>query len=156
MIWYGGEPGKTPSTYIQEVPDGLPRPVLKEGLLPNPRALSPDGAAVSCQDQNGAWSVCPLDGAAPKSLPGVASSERVFSWTPDGRFVYAFDGRTLPINIFRVEVATGRRTLWTAITPSDPAGLNGAVVPLIAPDGQTIAYTLRRVLGDLYLVPGVK
>jgi hypothetical protein len=65
-------------------------------------------------------------------------------------------GKGLSFSISRLEVATGRRTLWNEIVPSDPAGFRGIASFLIAADEKSYVYSYSRTLADLYLVSGLK
>ncbi len=59
-------------------------------------------------------------------------------------------------NIYRVELATGRRDLWKTLTPADPTGFEEIYAVHIADDEQSYYYTISRVLSDLYLVRGLR
>ena len=58
--------------------------------------------------------------------------------------------------IYRVEVATGRRILWKELTPGDAAGVSGIQDIVVTPDGQSYFYGYHQVLCELFLVGGVK
>jgi hypothetical protein len=62
----------------------------------------------------------------------------------------------LPLHLYKLEVATGRRQLWKEIAPADMAGVSNHIYPKITPDGQTVVYALQRTLSDLFVVEGVK
>ncbi len=56
-----------------------------------------------------------------------------------------------------LNLETGRRSAWKAISFADPAGLtlvNANVA--ISPDGQSYAFDYARSFTDLYLVEGLK
>jgi hypothetical protein len=56
----------------------------------------------------------------------------------------------------RVDVATGERSSWTEVRVEDKAGA-GPMLPLaITPDGQSYAFSVHRVLSELYLVRGLR
>ena len=58
--------------------------------------------------------------------------------------------------IFRLDPATGRRTLFREIAPSDSAGFMNPPRVVLIPDGSAYAYGGFRMLSDLYLVEGLK
>jgi hypothetical protein len=66
------------------------------------------------------------------------------------------EGRGTPARLIRLDLETGRRTLWKDLAPADPAGLQGITSIAITPDGQTCAYSVGRTLSQLYLVEGLK
>ena len=44
-----------------------------------------------------------------------------------------------PLEVYRVDLGNGKRTLWKDITPSDPAGIAGRGFLVMTPDGKTYA-----------------
>jgi hypothetical protein len=62
----------------------------------------------------------------------------------------------VPAKVYRVELATGKRTVWKQIAPLDPTGVSTIGPILMTPDGKTYVYGFHRTLGDLYLVEGLK
>jgi hypothetical protein len=70
--------------------------------------------------------------------------------------LYVFRRGDLPLKVYRLDVATGRKDLWKTLMPSDAAGI-GSIVPVIpTPDGSSYVYTYARTLSDLYLVEGLR
>jgi hypothetical protein len=65
------------------------------------------------------------------------------------------DARTVA-TIERLEVATGRRSRWKELQPTEAAGLIEILRVVITPDGAGYAYTVGSRLGTLYLVEGLK
>jgi eukaryotic-like serine/threonine-protein kinase len=157
VLWYASEQGKPGQAYIQDVPDGSPQPILKPGFNPQFWPISPDGSVVPCKGVDRKWMLCPLNGADPKPIPGLAPADAIRQWTPDGKFLYVetkVDGASL--NVIKLEAATGRHQPWKQISPSDPAGVGRNIFSRITPDGQTVVYQLQRTLTDLFVVEGVR
>jgi hypothetical protein len=69
--------------------------------------------------------------------------------------VYVHHPGLLPRRVFRIDLATGERTLWKELMPRDAAGIS-AVDPVISRDGRAYAYSYLRRLEDLYLATGVR
>jgi eukaryotic-like serine/threonine-protein kinase len=146
--------------FVQEAPDGLPRPVTPEGIMNMYPAISPDGRWVAAGlEQHGslqqAW---PLAGGDPRPLRGLKPGDWVVRWSSDGRFVFAYEiGQAQPPwTVFRVDLETGHRDVWKTLEPASSSG-----VPLLArihvtPDGQSYAYTFERTQSELYLVSGLR
>ena len=66
-------------------------------------------------------------------------------------------GRTKVRHLFtRVDVTMGKRQVVKEWTPADRAGVTGHDSAGISADGKTIVYSYNRVVGDLYLVNGLK
>ena len=53
-------------------------------------------------------------------------------------------------------VRLGRRDVWRDLAPADLAGLVDPPRPVITPDGKTYAYSVYRIVSNLYLVEGLK
>ena len=62
----------------------------------------------------------------------------------------------MPIRVYRFDPSTGRRELLKEIMPADLAGVFGFNRIFMTPDGKGYAYSVSRVLSDLYVVEGLK
>jgi hypothetical protein len=78
------------------------------------------------------------------------------SWNQDGSSIYLYRTGEVPAKIYRLELATGKKTLWKQIVPIDPTGVSTIGPIMVTPDGKTYIYGFHRTLGDLYLVDGLK
>ena len=74
-------------------------------------------------------------------------------WGGDGRSVY-LENLEPSTKVFRVDLETGRRTLWKEFIPSDPSATIRRI--LLTPGGKSYAYAQNRNLSELYLVEGLK
>jgi len=63
---------------------------------------------------------------------------------------------TIPVQITRVDIASGRRELFKEIAPADPAGVISIPGIRFSKDGKSYAYSVGRVLSDLHVVDGLK
>jgi hypothetical protein len=96
------------------------------------------------------------DGGEPKEAPGVAPEETVIHWTADGRGLYVASFRSMPVTVYRVELATGRREPVRSFAPADGAGVLNLGPALLSADGKSYVYSYRRILDDLYVVTGAQ
>jgi hypothetical protein len=64
--------------------------------------------------------------------------------------------RSVPAQIFRVDPASGKHELWKEIAPADPAGVRSIVDINLSADGKSYAYSVHRILSDLFVVDGLK
>jgi hypothetical protein len=98
----------------------------------------------------------PVASGEPRPIPGLQVGEAPVAWSADGRALYIYRGGELPAKVYRLDIASGKRTLWRQLMPPDPAGVEyvGPILP--SPDGTAYAYGYRRLLSDLYLVEGLK
>jgi hypothetical protein len=156
VLFSAYESGKPPRVYIQTVAGGGPRPILPPGYSAVFRAISPDGHSVACYE-GGKYRICPLDGfdatgAEPAPIPGLEEGEQPLRWTPEGQFLYVCDTAKLPLRIYKLETATGKRQLWKEIMPPDISGLASEIVTTISRDGQSLVYAYSRVLSELFIV----
>lgn len=63
---------------------------------------------------------------------------------------------TIPVQITRVDLATGKREPWKEIVPADLAGVQSIPSIRLSADGKSYAYSVGRILSDLYVVDGLK
>jgi Tol biopolymer transport system component len=140
-----------PRLYVQEI-SGDPKPISPEGLVAG-AAVSPDGRIATVV--NGKGLLLSVSGGEPKPIAGLTGDDAPVGWTADGRALYVARG-DLTAEISLVDVASGARTPWKTLVPSDRAGIASVNSIYISPDGASYAYSYTRVLSELYLVDGVK
>jgi len=116
--------------------------------------VSPDGKLVVLEDKNGTPLRWPVDGGPGLPIPGLLAGDIPLTWSDDGGSIFV-SGSSTPIPIDRLSLATGRRTPWLTISPSDTAGLRYAVVT-ITPNGKYWALSVAKLLTDLYVVDGLR
>jgi hypothetical protein len=97
----------------------------------------------------------PLGGGEDREVPGLEPGMQPLRFSADGRSLLVAGPEDTPTRVYRVDLATGRRTLRHELMPADPAGVTtlGAVV---TPDGRGYAYNYRQILHNLYLVEGLR
>jgi len=116
--------------------------------------VSPDGSVVVLQDVEGAMQRWPIDGGDPLPIPGLLEGESPLSFSEDGRALFVA-GRSIPIPIVKLDLASGVRTPWMTLAPTDAAGLRYATVEM-TPDGKHWVLAVSKLLTDLYVVEGLK
>jgi eukaryotic-like serine/threonine-protein kinase len=95
-----------------------------------------------------------VPGGTVHDLPGVAAGDRVLGWGSDEKTVFAWD-RRLPADVYRVDITTGRRERVMEVRPQPNVGLMYGRI-LVAPDGQSACYRVRRGLSTVYAVKGLE
>jgi hypothetical protein len=155
VVISGNEKGRGVRLFVQEVDGATARPITPEGegFLMTP---SPDGKLVPSTGPIGEERLYPVEGGAPRPLPGVRNGDDILLWSADGRSVLVLRRPSLPARIDRVDVATGRAVLWREIAPTDRTGMITVPSVLISDDESTLSYSVRRLLSELYLVDGLK
>ena len=142
--------------YVQDITTNKMEAISPEGTNGLSFALSPDGQFVAAVGPDEKGYLFPVAKGDPRPIPGLLPGEAPVAWSADGRSLYIYRGGELPAKIFRLDIASGSRTLWKQLMPPDPAGVEyvGPILP--SPDGTAYAYGYRRLLSDLYLVEGLK
>jgi serine/threonine protein kinase/Tol biopolymer transport system component len=156
ILFHGRERGHETRLYVQTI-DGEPRAISPEGITPSAigHDLSSDGRFAFARDAAGQAWLYPVDGGAPKALPGVQTGEDPVGWSTDGKAVYVMATSALPSIVYRVELDSARRTVWKDLTFADSAGINYAGAHLVM-DGKAYTLSFNRDLSELYVVNGLK
>ena len=115
----------------------------------------PDGRTVAVTGPDKKPYLYSLSGGEPTLIPGVALTERLCGWLPDGKSVYVQKLGQLPGDVWIVDIATGSRKLWKQLVPSDASGLTSIGSIRVTPDGSAYVYSFVRNLADLYVVEGL-
>jgi len=147
------EEGRAERLYAIDMAGGNPRAISPEGVS-WPFAVSPSGhaAASVC---GGNIVVYHTDDSEPRVVEKARERERVVAWSSDGKALFVCARGRISVDIDRVEIESGARSLWHTIRPSDPAGIMDLFPVKITPDGERYTYGYRRYLSDLFIVRGV-
>ncbi len=148
----GNEAGRPVRAFRQSIDGGPPEPVTPEGV---DGMLSPDGTTIIARDVDGGGRLYPVDGGAPRAIVGLQADDDVAAWSPDGKAVCVYRKGQVPVNVERIDLATGRRTPVLTITPQQRAGLVRIwfTAPVFDPDGG-YAYSYRRTFTKMFVVKG--
>jgi len=150
----GREAGHSPRAYVQDVSGGLPRPFTPENTWA--LSISSDGEWIAAISQGQGVSVWPAGGGSPHQVPGTGPGDRPVSFSADGRSLWVFRRGEVPVNVFQVEIGSGRRTLWKTLMPPDPDGVYAITNLQVTPTGDAYFYGYARVLSELYVVRGLR
>jgi len=156
FVFSGNEPEKGVRLYVQDVSGGKPKAISPEGVDAQAFAVSPDGQWVIGigPDQKG-YLFSPA-GADSRVVNGIEAGDIPINWSQDNRSIYLYRAGEVPAKVYRLELATGKRTVWKQIAPLDPTGVSTIGPIRMTPDGKTYVYGFHRTVGDLYLVEGLK
>ncbi len=154
VLFLGERSGdRSPRLFEQPAAGGAPRalPLAAEEIGP----ISPDGSTLAVASESGEIRLLPIDGAAPRTVPGATANE-VLRWSGDGSAIFVRKGR-MPATLLRVETSTGAATRIADLAPSDRSGVVFiGERPPITPDGSAYAYSFVRFLDDLFVVTGLR
>jgi hypothetical protein len=152
----GGVSEEKARLYVWRMDNALPpTPISPEGVRGTP-IVAPDGQWVAIQRDAVPLSLYAVNGGASRSLSGGLSDDRPLKWSADGRSLFVRRGSDVPARIERLEVTTGKRSLWRELRPADMAGVFGITSVVLTPDGGSYGYTVASSLGSLYLAQGLK
>ena len=153
VVIAGADASDVERLYVQDVAGGAPTAVSAEHvtLARLGRPVSPDGRRVAALDPDGIPALYPLDGGAPRPVPGLNDYDVPLCWTPDGRELMVARYEDTPPRVEHVEVASGKTRPWKGPSRSLPGGLLGQARVLVSPDGESYAYGTYRRMSDLYL-----
>jgi eukaryotic-like serine/threonine-protein kinase len=144
--------------YIQDINNGAPRAFTADGVSLAARAASPDGLHVLGR-AGAQWSLYPIDRGNPRPVPALAAVDEPLKWSSDRRSLYVIsraEAWAHARDVFRVDLATGVRTLVKKLSPADVVGVDNIGATVITPDGRSYCYTYLRRLGGLFIVDHVK
>jgi eukaryotic-like serine/threonine-protein kinase len=157
FVFSGNEPGRGGRLYVQDVAGGQPLPIAPEGVNGTAFAVSPDGQTVAAIGPDQKGYLYPTSGHGdPRLIPGLESGDLPTSWSQDGHSLFVYQTGEVPAKIYRLDLASGKRSLWKQLVPGDAAGVATIGPILVTPDGKTFVYGFHRTLADLYLVEGLK
>jgi eukaryotic-like serine/threonine-protein kinase len=155
IAFTANEPGRALRIYVESLDDGKARPISPEGVGPR-LVASRDSQFVAGTDSDRRIVIYPVAGGDPRPVPGTERDETPTAWSADSRSLYVFRTGEVPAEVYQVDIATGKRTLWKTIQPADSAGISTIGGLIITPDAKSYIYSYVRSLSDLYLVEGLK
>jgi Tol biopolymer transport system component/predicted Ser/Thr protein kinase len=152
----GNEKERGVRLYTQDIAGGKPKAISPEGVDAQAFAVSPDGQFVVGIGPDQKGYLFSATGGDARPVNGIEAGDIPITWSQDGRSIYLYRSGEVPAKVYRLELATGKRTVWKQIAPLDPTGVSTIGPILMTPDGKTYVYGFHRTLGDLYLVEGLK
>jgi hypothetical protein len=142
--------------FLVDLAGGKPRAVSPEVRF-RFFAVAPDGKAVVVNDAENRLTLFPLDGGAPRVLPGLPPGVMAIQWSADGGSLLVTALDELPFRLDLYDLASGKKSLWKEVTPADPTGVISTVSAVVSRDLKVLAYSYERaVVSDLYVVDGVR
>jgi eukaryotic-like serine/threonine-protein kinase len=155
IIYTTYEAGHGNRTYIQSIePGAAPRTLTPEGTTGY--LVSPDSKYLLALDRKRERWLYPIAGGDPQKINiPLAFDEGIVCFFGDGKSVLVRN-RGIPVKVDRIDLATGRREPFKEIVPADPSGAQSIPGLRFSEDGKSYAYSMGRMLSDLYVVDGLK
>jgi eukaryotic-like serine/threonine-protein kinase len=155
IVFTGIESGHGIRLYVESLTDGKPKAISEEGVGTQV-ILSPSGDFVADVGPDRKIYLYPTAGGQPRPVPGIDPSEYPTGWSPDEKELFVITRGEIPAPVTRVDIATGKRTLWKSLEPADSAGIDTIGRVMLSRDTKSYVYSYVRTLSDLYMVEGLK
>ena len=155
-VFSGNEPGKGVRFFLSDISGSQPKAFSPEGVDALNFAVSPDGQFVAGVGPDQKGYLYSINGSDPKVIAGIEAGDLPVNFTSDGHSVYLYHTGDIPAKVYKVELTTGKKSVWKELAPLDPTGISTIAPVLMTPDGKSYVYGFHRTVGDLYLVDGLK
>ena len=148
-------PGSQAVVYAAATAGGDPVALLPAGVTLRGRNLiSPDGSRIAAIDAGGRLVTCAIATPACQAVPGARDGDEVAGWSADGKSLFVFQRQQDPVQVDRLEVASGRRSAWRTVRPLY-AAVGGFSDLFASPDG-ALAYDYSKDRSALYVIRGLR
>ena len=154
IIVVGNEPGRPLRTYVVDIGGGKPRAVTPEGVYAT--LPSTDGKYLCGFDSSARLTLYPTEGGSPRVVPVSASGLAVSQWSADDHSLYVYRAGDVPLQVYRVEIETGKMTPVRQLVPADRAGVVTIAPVVTNHQGTQFAYSYYQTLSMLYVISGLK
>ena len=154
IIINGNETGRAARCYLLSLSGAKPRAVTPEGIRCGP--ASPDSRFVVGVGPDLAISLYPVDGGSARPVPGIEPGFRPVQWSTDGSALYGYHEGELPAKIYKIDIASGGKTMLQELRPGVPAGIVNISPVVVSRDGKRFAYSYNQTLSVLYLISGLR
>ena len=153
LILSGNEPGHATRCYLLSLSGGKSKPVTPDGISCGP--TSPDDRFVATEGPNSTIGLYPVDGGPPRLIPAPGTTFDTVQWSSDGLALYGYYEGELPAKIYRVEIATGKKTVVQELHPAAPGGVVMVAPIVVSRDGTRFAYSYNQTLSTLFVISGL-
>jgi Tol biopolymer transport system component len=154
LLLTGAAEGQPLRTYEMDLEGGKPQALGPADFVGV--AVAKDGKRVVGRNAAAKTVVFDRETQKLQVIPGVEFNEALFKWTEDGRALIVYSSTPWQARVYRLEVATGQRTLLQTIESTEKAGSATPMRLAYAEDSKTYAYSTIRILGNLYVIEGLE
>jgi eukaryotic-like serine/threonine-protein kinase len=154
LLIVGATAGQPLRTYEMDVDGGKPQAIGPADW--RGKAVANDGKRIAGYRSSGEPAVFHLETKSLATVPGVNPGDEVQRWTEEGEGLLLASTAPGEARVYRVAVSDGKRTLLREVELGEKAGSAAPVTLLYAEKSKTYVYCVRRILGSLYVVEGVR
>jgi serine/threonine protein kinase/Tol biopolymer transport system component len=154
LLLQGSTEGQPLRTYEMDLEGGKPQPLGPADFTG--ATVSGDGKKIAGRNGSGEAVVFDRETQTVRAISGIAPQDQLQKWTKDGTALLVNDSTPQAAHMYRVEVATGKKTLVQNLEPSENAGSMMNLRMYYAEGSKTYAYNERRILSTLYVVEGLQ
>ena len=154
LVLTGAAAGQPLRTYEMDLQGGKPQVLGPPDFIGV--TVAKDGKRIA--GRNASAEAVVFDRETPKlqTIPGIEPEETLAQWTEDGQALLVYSPTPWEARIYRVETATGKRTLLQTVELGEKAGSMAPLRLAYAEGSKTYVYSAVRILGSLYVVEGLE
>ena len=154
LLLIGATEGQSLRTFETNLDGGKPQPLGPPDFTGS--AVAKDGKRIAGRNASGDVVVFNRETQKAQVVPAIGPQEAFDKWTEDGKALLVSSGTPMAVRMYRVEVATGKRTLLQTVELSEKAGSVLKLRLQYNENSKTYVYDTRRILGSLYVVEGLE
>jgi tRNA A-37 threonylcarbamoyl transferase component Bud32/Tol biopolymer transport system component len=139
--------------YLAGLDGGAPVAVTPEGT--GDAVLSPDARHVAARVNDTVY-VFLTAGGKPQPVPGLAATDHLLRWSPDGRALWVYRDTPPVLQVDAVEPRSGRRSRLTSITLTPSPGLRDVFPVAISDNPNVYAYSEGRITSSMFIVDSAR
>jgi eukaryotic-like serine/threonine-protein kinase len=154
LLLAGAADGQPLRTYVMDLEGGKPQPLGPADFTGT--AVAQDGKQIAGRNASGEVVVLDQETQTVRVVLGIGPQDDFDRWTEDGQALLVSSGTPMAAGMYRVEVATGKRTLLQTVELREKAGSVLKLRPQYSENSKTYVYDTRRILGSLYVAEGLQ
>ena len=155
LLFTGNRPGGQPPLFLLiDTVAGSKQTIAFDGAA-FVADVSPDSKRALAYRTDGSWAVYPIGGGAPVPVPAAGPEDTSLKFMDDHTLYVAANGR-MPVEVYRLDLVTGEKTLFRSFEPPDRAGVSYVRNAVLSLDGSAYAYQYRRWLSNLFVASGLR
>jgi dipeptidyl aminopeptidase/acylaminoacyl peptidase len=154
LLLTGAAEGQSFRSYEMDIEGGKPQPLGPPDFVGS--AVAKDGKRIAGRNASAEAVIFDRETQKMQVIPGLEPQDQLAKFTEDGKGLLVVSATPWVARIYRVDVATGKRTLLQTVEPSEKAGSSQDVRLVYDEGSKSYAYSAVRVLGTLYVVEGLE